>query len=501
MAEISRYFPLWCEPRVEGAIAFVGGPDPVYEASLSRDLPHDYVVSLGYDPDSFLPMQFEKEFFDKDAAKYQRADTAYPFDDFSELEDDVMSYFSDVIGTCSPVSRWTDVIGDFSSDSATGRKFQSHGVNKGIIIDEFLSGYKNSQVEDTALFECFESFEAGCAAFTYATISPKMELLPALKVEKGKVRSFQCMSLDHYVWCLILFKNVHDTLAQWFVENLKLMKRLAFPIYPVIGASAQHQTYSLALSADFNESLDVGGWDGSLPAWCIWLAGFVIWRCLHPKYQTPANFVRWFNIFNCLIYTYYVHDGHLYRKKCGMPSGAYFTLLVNTICHLIIRIICLRRGIKFSVCLLLGDDVSSDTTQYDELASIYKVLGFAPEIQKGFVFLQCEKALKRTPYGLVWVLQPSLARALSSACWKQNRKRHNGRSVIGACYERVCGLRTQFYPNDQAVDVLERILDFLADYQVGDTPFRLTREYIFVSPCRLSREELDKLWYSPSLLC
>jgi len=499
--EIQRYFPVWGKPRVDGAIAYVGGADSLYVANLSTDVPYEFVKELGYDPDSFLPMQFEKEFYQRDAAKYQRADTPYPFSDVEDLEDDVMNYFSEVLGTCSPMGQWADVVGDFSPDSATGRKFQPHGVNKGLIVDEFLNAYGRSSLEDTALYECFQSYESGCSAFTYATISPKMELLPAVKVERGKVRSFQCMALDHYVWCLILFKNVHDMLASWFTENLKLMRQLAFPIYPVMGASAQHRIYNNVLHSNFTESLDVGGWDGSLPSWVIWMAGLVIFRCLHPKFQTPENYVRWFNIFNALIYTYYVFDGHLYRKKCGMPSGAYFTLLVNTICHLIIRIVCLRRGISFSACILLGDDVASDTVQFEELASIYKQLGFAPEIQQGFTFLQCGKALRQSVYGPCWVLEPSLAKALSAACWKQNRKRHNGRSGVGACYERVCGIRTQFYPNTEAVKAMDLILDYLADYKVNGVPFRLTREYPNVAPCRLSIEELNKLWYAPALLC
>lgn len=492
---------MWNQPRVENAIAYVGGADSAYEGSLSKDIPYDFVVKQGYDPDSFLPMQFEKAAYDKDAAKYQRLDTPYPYDDFPEVESDVFSYFKEVLGTCSPISQWADVVGDFSPDSATGRKFQTHGVNKGIIVDEFMSAYVRGDVTQTALYECFESYHQGCAAFTYATISPKQELLPAVKVEKGKVRSFQCMSLDHYVWCLILFKNVHDMLATWFTDNLKFHRKLVFPIYPVMGASAQHRVYDNILHSDFTESLDVGGWDGSLPAWCIWLAGRVLFECLHPKFQAHENYVRWFNIFNVLIYTYYVYDGHLYRKRCGMPSGAYFTLLVNTICHLIIRIVCLRRGICFNDCILLGDDVASDTQQFEELASVYKTLGFAPEIQRGFVFLQCRKALRHSVYGPCWVLLPSTAKALSAVCWKQNRKRHNGRSVVGACYERVCGVRTQFYPNEEVVRIMDMILDYLADYKVDGRVFRLTKEFTAVAPCRLSIEELDKLWYSHALLC
>lgn len=465
-------------------------------------MPYTFVKEeLGYDPDAFLPMQFEKSAYDKDASKYQRPDTPYPYDDMEALEADVFTYFSDVLGTCSPVSQMVDIVGDFSPDSATGRKYQPHGVNKGIIVDEFMTSYGRGDVANTALYECFESYHQGCSAFTYATISPKQELLPAAKVERGKVRSFQCMSLDHYVWCLLLFKNVHDMLAAWFTENLRLFKKLAFPIYPVMGASPQHRVYHNVLRTNFTESLDVGGWDGSLPAWVIWMAGLVIFRCLHPRFQTPENYVRWFNIFNVLIYTYYVYDGHLYRKRCGMPSGAYFTLLVNTICHLIIRIVCLRRGIRFTACILLGDDVSSDTVQFDELADIYKLLGFAPEMQRGFTFLQCGKALKQSVYGPCWVLEPSLHKALSAACWKQSRKRHNGRSVVGACFERVCGLRTQFYPNDEAVHVLDKILDYLSEYKVDGVPFRRTREYPLVAPCRLDVEELDKLWYAHSLVC
>lgn len=479
----------------------MGGADSLYEANLAADIPYSFVEKLGYDPNAFLPMQFEKEFYTKDASKYQRSDTPYPFDDFEELQEDVFDYFSEVVGTCSPISQWVDVVGDFSPDSATGRKYQTHGVNKGIVIDEFLSGYGVSDIENTALYECFQWYDSGCSSFTYATISPKMELLPAMKVERGKVRSFQCMALDHYVGCLILFKNVHDMLARWFVENLKFMRLLPFPIYPVMGASAQHRTYDGILHSEFSESLDVGGWDGSLPSWVMWMAGLVLWRCLHPKFQTAENYVRWFNLFNHLIYTYYVFDGHLYRKKCGMPSGAYFTLLINTICHLIIRIVCLRRGIHFSVCLLLGDDVSSDSKQLEELVAVYSALGFAPEIQEGFSFLQCTKALKQSMYGPCWVLVPSVEKALSSACWKQNRKRHSGRSDVGSCYERVCGLRTQFYPNDAAVEILDKILDYLADYVVDGVPFRSTREYPHVAPCRLDLDQLNRLWYAPALLC
>lgn len=457
--------------------------------------------SLGYCPDAFLPMQFEKEFYVKDAGKYQRADTAYPYQDIDELEEDVFTYFSEVLGTCSPISQWADVVGDFSPDSATGRKYQPHGANKGMIVDEFLEGHRLSSLESTALYECFDWYDKGCSSFTYATISPKVELLPAMKVERGKVRSFQCMSLDHYVGCLILFKNVHDMLAQWFVENLYLMRTLAFPIYPVMGASAQHRTYDAILHKDFNESLDVGGWDGSLPAWVIWMAGLVMFRCLHPRFQTHANYVRWFNLFNALIYTYYVFDGHLYRKKCGMPSGAYFTLIVNTLCHLIIRIVCLRRGVSFNVCILLGDDVSSDTTQLGLLSQIYTDLGFAPEITEGFIFLQCTKALKQSLYGPCWVLMPSLEKALSSACWKQNRKRHSGRSDVGSCYERVCGLRTQFYPNEDALEAMDLILAYLEEFVVDRVPFRLTKEYVNVSPCKLTIAQLEKLWYSSALSC
>lgn len=479
----------------------MGGADPLHEAVLSPDVSYDFVKSLGYDPDAFLPMQFEKEFYDKDAAKYQRSDTPYPYYDFESIEGDVMDYFSEVLGTCSPIFEKVDIVTELSSDAATGRKFQPHGVNKGIIVSEFLAAYARSDVEDTALYECFQSYDSGCFAFTYATISPKVELLPAVKVERGKVRSFQCMALDHYVWCLLLFKNVHDTLSSWFTDNLRLFKSLPFPIYPVMGASAQHRTYHNILQQDLTESLDVGGWDGSLPAWCIFLAGWVLFKCLHPKYQTAENYVRFRNIFDVLVYTYYVHDGHLYRKRCGMPSGAYFTLLINTICHVIIRIICLRRGVHFTVCLILGDDVSSNTTQYELLARVYKELGFQPEIQSGFTFLQCGKALKLTTYGPVWVLVPSLDRALSAACWKQNRKRHNGRSGVGACYERVCGIRTQFYPNDEAVAVMDKILDYLADFKVSGVPFRLTSEYPLVAPCRLTVEQLEKLWYSYAVSC
>lgn len=468
---------------------------------MSADVPYDFVKSLGYDPDLYLPMQFEKEFYDKDAAKYQRADTLYPYDDFDSVEGDVMDYFSEVLGTCSPIFEKVDIVADLSPDAATGRKFQMHGVNKGLVVSEFLDAYARYEIEDTAIGECFESYDDGCFAFTYATTSPKVELLPAVKVARGKVRSFQCMALDHYVWCLILFKNVHDMLANWFTENLRLFRTLAFPIYPVMGAPPQHRTYHAILQKELTESLDVGGWDGSLPAWCIFLAGLVLFKCLHPKYQTAENYVRFRNIFDILIYTYYVHDGHLYRKKCGMPSGAYFTLLINTICHIILRIICLRRGVHFTVCLLLGDDVSSDTVQFDELAEVYKTLGFAPEIQKGFTFLQCGKALKQSMYGPVWVLVPSLEKALSAACWKQNRKRHNGRSGVGACYERVCGLRSQFYTNDEAVEVLDKILDFLSEIDISGTPFRLTKEFPLVAPCRLTTEQLDKLWYCYASSC
>lgn len=114
-----------------------------------------------------------------------------------------------------------------------------------------------------------------------------------------------------------------------------------FPtIWSYVGSSdwkgGWNRAYDYLTSLDFEdvrpESLDGSNWDGNLIKDLFpWLT-MVFWSYFHPEEKTHENWLRLCtHMYDCCNSLIVLPDGRIVMKNGGMPSGAFMTLVANTI--------------------------------------------------------------------------------------------------------------------------------------------------------------------------
>lgn len=107
---------------------------------------------------------------------------------------------------------------------------------------------------------------------------------------------------------------------------------------------------------DFQYSLDYSGFDSSIHPELIRMAFRIIRSWFSPEYKSDIDLLESYFI-NTLIV---MPDGYIYRKERGVPSGSYFTQVVDSIVNFIsveyMTLVLYNQFISPKEILVLGDD-------------------------------------------------------------------------------------------------------------------------------------------------
>lgn len=465
----------------------MGVPNPlkILETKLGPSVLRDYFRSCGIETDLYVPVEFSPSVFDNDVAKYRKKNFHCPVID--EFHGKLLDYFSDVFGTCSPCLEPSKLIAEIPGPSSSGFEASRFGITKGAICDDYELHPGSSGLDDAMKW-----FYDGCSDTTYASIAAKDELRAASKVYEHKVRSFLVMSFRHYVGSLMLYYDHHAVLADKFRRERRFGNKSN--VYTSYGADRYHLELTRVLEQLLQDvaSRDAVKWDGTLLASLLEVSCHVLWLMLLPKHRTYNNWVRHLYLTRWLINTAYLYNGRLFFKERGMPSGAFHTLMINTIYHIAI---CLLEHDLFPllVSLILGDDrVSSGKFDLTVESRLYAACGVEIEVVPGFAFLQCESRLVNG----VHVLVPALEKVIASLAWRSRSDFPGGMVEMESAYVRCCAMRTLLWPCPSDCVVIERAIAYLLDRLVDGVPFCKTQTYLRCRNNYLTDQQHHALWFT-----
>lgn len=471
---------------------FLGVPNPSksLKSKLSASPLHSYFSQKGFLVDRYVPAEWNGDMFDKDVGKYRKIDVYSPVvEDFRSL---LNEYFADVFDTCSPCYDVDMLKTQIPRSSSSGFEYAKYGIRKGDILDDhdIRPGFSGLDV-------ALNWFYDGCHQFTYASIAPKDEVRDASKVMVGKVRSFMVMPFSHYVGSSMLYFQHHSVLVDKFSRERRYGNR--FNIYTSYGVDRYHLELEQVLSKYYAKkcySGDAHAWDGSLLSGLLAVSCDVLWRMLLPCHRTFNNWVRHCNLTRILIATPYLYAGRLCFKQCGMPSGAWHTLVINTIYHIGIRLLShqIYQSLGRNVTsLILGDDnVLVGDVCVDVEIDVYRDCGVTMEYEEGFSFLQCELYLLHNHY----VLIPHIDKIVSSLSWRSRNDLPSGMTDIQSAYIRCCAMRNLVWPHSDFLIVIEEAIAWLCNRLVDGVPFSKLRSFSSVHANYLSNDQLQYLWFS-----
>jgi len=131
----------------------------------------------------------------------------------------------------------------------------------------------------------------------------------------------------------------------------------------------------------FYLALDISQFDQTVQPWFIRQAFDILkqnieWATWYGKPVSPAQQRRWSNVWKTLEW-YFINtpmaapDGVLYRKSLGVPSGSWFTQLVDSIVNFMyVKFASLYLGFKVLSLKVLGDDSAAKTSTLADVGQI-----------------------------------------------------------------------------------------------------------------------------------
>lgn len=135
--------------------------------------------------------------------------------------------------------------------------------------------------------------------------------------------------------------------------------------------------------------LDFSKFDSSVPPWLIDIAFRILGTWFEECEKGPA----WDTIVNYFIHTPIIMpDGNVYRKSKGVPSGSYFTQLVDSVVNYIViqyaMLTIVGKPVQDHKILVLGDDSLFGLDRHislDAVARVLKAIGFTLNVEKSDV--------------------------------------------------------------------------------------------------------------------
>jgi len=127
--------------------------------------------------------------------------------------------------------------------------------------------------------------------------------------------------------------------------------------------------------------LDFSAFDTKVPAWLIHTAFDILhqnveWLTWRGKRTSKRSRQKWRNVWDAVKW-YFINtpilmpDGRMFRKHAGVPSGSWFTQLVDSVvCYILNAYIVKCQGVKARGLKVLGDDSAFRTTQTLDLEQV-----------------------------------------------------------------------------------------------------------------------------------
>lgn len=471
---------------------YVGVPNPskTLVTKLCESPLHSYFDNLGYLVNRYVPTEWKSgDVFDQDVAKYRKDDEYTPV--VEDFRSGLLEYFSDVLDSCSPCFDVETLCALIPRSSSSGIEYAKYGLTKGDILDDYET-HPGSSGLDVAL----QWFHNGAYSFTYAAISPKDEVRDASKVKEGKIRSFLVMPFGHYVGSSMLYAGHHAAVSAKFADERRYGNK--YDIYTSYGADRYHLDLDVPLSHFYEQecaSGDAVKWDGSLLGSLMAVSCDLLWLMLLPRHRTFNNWVRHYNLTRILIATPYLYAGRLCFKKRGMPSGAWHTLIINTIYHIGVRLLSkrvyLHHNIKL-VSIVLGDDnCLAGKYILDLEVEIYRLCGVVMEYEDGFSFLQCNLFRIQNHH----VIIPNIDKIVCSLAWRSRNDLPSGMTDLQSAYIRCCAMRNIVWPHEEYRSVIGGAINYVCDRTVDGVPFCKTQAFKHVHANYLSDAQLQTLWF------
>nr|UDL14424.1 MAG: putative RNA-dependent RNA polymerase [Gammapartitivirus sp.] len=163
------------------------------------------------------------------------------------------------------------------------------------------------------------------------------------------------------LWAPVMYKSFED-----------------LPDSPLLyGKSAQRLYTEWCVNYKSGEKLhgiDFSSFDTKVPAWLIHVAFDIMhsnvdWLSWRGKPTTKRSRQKWRNVWDGAKW-YFINtpvlmpDGRMFRKRLGVPSGSWFTQLVDSIVnYILVQYLCLCQGMEAGSLKVLGDDSAFRNTQ------------------------------------------------------------------------------------------------------------------------------------------
>jgi len=136
------------------------------------------------------------------------------------------------------------------------------------------------------------------------------------------------------------------------------------------GKSSQRLYTEWAVNAKVGEKLhglDFSSFDSTVPSWLIRVAFDILhqnidWEHWRGKPVSKRNRQKWRNVWDGMVW-YFINtpilmpDGRMFRKRRGVPSGTWFTQLIDSVVnYIVVKYITECQGVAAKSLKVLGDD-------------------------------------------------------------------------------------------------------------------------------------------------
>jgi hypothetical protein len=148
--------------------------------------------------------------------------------------------------------------------------------------------------------------------------SGKEEIRPSEKIKAGKIRSVISMEVSHVKAHSQLCLDQNELLMSTIGKH---SSRLGL-VMQYGGWNELNDYMSCFDPIPSTMELDGDKFDARYRWYCFQKIRNFRYRCLHPMFQTSANWSRMCNLYHELCFAPFLDvDGHVYSRECGNPSG------------------------------------------------------------------------------------------------------------------------------------------------------------------------------------